>query len=193
MSETDVRIDRGEATRERLVRAAAYLLHRRGYHGVGLSEILKLAGAPKGVLYHHFPDGKPELAEAAIGLAAEIFARQVRSAGVRSRSRRGFIMAMARLTVKDLERTQFRAGCPLTTIALETAPYDERLSEACRKGFELWIEEAAGHFARLGSKKPRDEAELVLSTLEGALAIARSRQDTSIVTATAKRLGQMPA
>ncbi|MFY8043743.1 MAG: TetR/AcrR family transcriptional regulator, partial [Rhodoferax sp.] len=39
---------------------------RKGYHGVGLTELLSAAQAPKGVLYHHFPGGKAELAVAAI-------------------------------------------------------------------------------------------------------------------------------
>ena len=33
-------------------------LRRKGYHGVGLNELLADANAPKGVLYHHFPGGK---------------------------------------------------------------------------------------------------------------------------------------
>jgi TetR/AcrR family transcriptional repressor of lmrAB and yxaGH operons len=41
-------------------------LRTKGFHGVGLSELLAQAQAPKGVLYHHFPGGKTELAVAAI-------------------------------------------------------------------------------------------------------------------------------
>ncbi|MFN5881268.1 MAG: TetR/AcrR family transcriptional regulator, partial [Burkholderiales bacterium] len=41
-------------------------LRTRGYHGVGLNELLAAAQAPKGVLYHHFPGGKAELAVCAI-------------------------------------------------------------------------------------------------------------------------------
>ena len=53
-------------TRTRLITAMADALQRRGLHGVGLNEILRDAQAPKGVLYHHFPGGKTELAVAAI-------------------------------------------------------------------------------------------------------------------------------
>ena len=57
----------GERDREdRLIAAMLNALRRKGYHGVGLSELLTEAGAPKGVLYHHFPGGKSELAIAAI-------------------------------------------------------------------------------------------------------------------------------
>ena len=52
-------------TRERLIAAMSDLLERRGFHGVGLSELLAQAQAPKGVLYHHFPGGKTALMKAA--------------------------------------------------------------------------------------------------------------------------------
>ncbi|MDP1683903.1 TetR/AcrR family transcriptional regulator, partial [Hydrogenophaga sp.] len=62
-------------TRERLIAAMTDALRRRGLHGIGLTELLAQAGAPKGVLYHHFPGGKTELAVAAID---DVVARMLR-------------------------------------------------------------------------------------------------------------------
>lgn len=56
-------------TRSRLTSAMLVALQERGFHGVGLNELLKEAGGPKGVLYYHFPGGKSELAVASIALA----------------------------------------------------------------------------------------------------------------------------
>ncbi len=53
-------------TKQRLVSAMTDGLQRRGLHGTGISDVLREAGAPKGVLYHHFPDGKTGLALASI-------------------------------------------------------------------------------------------------------------------------------
>ncbi len=44
---------------ERIVHATASLLASRGYFGTGLSDIIARAEAPKGSLYHYFPEGKP--------------------------------------------------------------------------------------------------------------------------------------
>ena len=49
-------------TYTQLVRATSALMRRKGYAGVGLTEILTEAKLPKGSLYYHFPGGKPELA-----------------------------------------------------------------------------------------------------------------------------------
>lgn len=177
-----------KTTRDKLIEAAAYLFHRRGLHGVGVNEILTLAKAPKGVLYHHFPGGKPELAERAIDFAADIFADQIDEVGRNCRSRARFIKALGDLTTDDLKATKFKAGCPLATVALETAPDDPRLTEACKRGFDLWLETIAIHLSRLGAKEPKLEAEIILSSLEGAMAIARTRRNAKIVQDVARAL-----
>lgn len=58
-------------TRARLLEASLLLFRQRGYHGVGVSDILALAGAPRGSLYHHFPGGKDQIAVAVLELVTE--------------------------------------------------------------------------------------------------------------------------
>ena len=72
-------MSRRTPARTRLVTTAARLFRERGYHGVGLIEILAQAKAPKGSMYYAFPEGKADLALAAadhatIGLLAVITA-----------------------------------------------------------------------------------------------------------------------
>jgi TetR/AcrR family transcriptional repressor of lmrAB and yxaGH operons len=57
--------------RQRLIAAMTDALQRRGRHGSGLTGLLAAAKAPKGVLYHHFPGGKTELAVAAVEATVE--------------------------------------------------------------------------------------------------------------------------
>ncbi|WVM91571.1 TetR/AcrR family transcriptional regulator [Halopseudomonas pachastrellae] len=47
-----------EDSRKILVKTMQSALQSKGLHGVGLSEILKTAGLPKGSLYYHFPGGR---------------------------------------------------------------------------------------------------------------------------------------
>jgi len=188
-----IRQERGEKTRTRLIETAAYLFHRRGYAGVGINEILKLAKAPKGVLYHHFPGGKPELGVAAVVLSAEIFDDQIRAAAEEAKDASEFIVALGELTADDLMRTNFEAGCPLATIALETAPNEASLTAACRAGFEKWIATTADELSGFGLKDARSLAELVLTSLEGALAIARTQRDVGVVLRMSEKLADFAA
>ncbi len=52
--------------RSAIIAAAAKLFRRQGYAATGINEIADAAGAPKGSLYHYFPDGKDQIAEAAV-------------------------------------------------------------------------------------------------------------------------------
>ena len=158
-------------------------MHRKGYHGVGLNEILKQAKAPKGVLYHHFPGGKPNLGVAAIALSAGVFARQIAEATEAAQNRDDVLDALVQLTIDCLVSTDYVAGCPLATIALETAPQNAELSAACDAGFRLWIDAIAARLRAVGlnEEAAQVDAELMLACLEGAMAIARTRQDSAIV------------
>jgi AcrR family transcriptional regulator len=50
----DLRIERGRATRDRLIAAARDLFGERGYEGTSIEAVLDSAGVARGALYHHF-------------------------------------------------------------------------------------------------------------------------------------------
>ena len=54
-----------------MVRGAAALFSAKGAGGTSFSEIIAASGAPRGSIYHHFPDGKRQLAEEAVRWTAE--------------------------------------------------------------------------------------------------------------------------
>lgn len=60
--------ERSAATRSALVAAATTLFGTRGYHAVGIDEIVASAGVTKGALYHQFSD-KSELFAAVLDQA----------------------------------------------------------------------------------------------------------------------------
>jgi AcrR family transcriptional regulator len=62
---SDLRVERGKATRERLVATARELFGRDGYEATSVESVLKEAGVAKGSLYHHF-ENKPALFDAVL-------------------------------------------------------------------------------------------------------------------------------
>src|SRR5713101_3122226 len=58
-------------SRASMVRSAASLIRSRGVSATSLSDVLADSGAPRGSIYHHFPDGKKQLAEDAIRWTSE--------------------------------------------------------------------------------------------------------------------------
>src|SRR5207249_1860292 len=58
-------------SRARMVRSAASLIRTRGVAGTSFSDVLADSGAPRGSIYHHFPEGKEQLAADAIKWTSE--------------------------------------------------------------------------------------------------------------------------
>jgi TetR/AcrR family transcriptional regulator, lmrAB and yxaGH operons repressor len=162
-------------TRERLVQAMSRALQRRGYHGVGLTELLAAADAPKGVLYHHFPGGKEELAVVAIdATAAHITASLQRLVAARA-DPLPTLTAWLAMAEQQLVRSNFERGCPLATVALETTAADGPVRAALAQAFMQIRHGLAALLVGGGIAPARANglAALTVSAYEGALMQAR--------------------
>lgn len=163
------------SSRDRLVAAMTDALQRRGLHGMGLTELLAAAHAPKGVLYHHFPGGKSELAVAAIDAAVAWLCRGLdqmlqHRADPLDALRRWLAGAQT-----QLERSGFESGCPLATVALESTADDVQIRAALAAGFTALRERLAAVLVQAGVLPPRAAglATLIVAAYEGALIQAR--------------------
>lgn len=167
-------------TRDRLIAAMTDALRRRGLHGIGLTELLAQAGAPKGVLYHHFPGGKTELAVAAID---DVVVRMLRGLDALLASNPDPIEAtrlwMAGATAR-LSDTGFESGCPLATVALESTADDIALREALARAFATLRERIAQALVQHGEPHAQAQgiAALIVATYEGGLLQARVAQSS---------------
>src|SRR6476620_11380254 len=65
------------STREQMVSAMCDVMELHGYDGAGLNQVVEESGAPKGSLYHYFPDGKDGLAPAASKRAGRLVAGRI--------------------------------------------------------------------------------------------------------------------
>jgi TetR/AcrR family transcriptional repressor of lmrAB and yxaGH operons len=141
-----------------------------------LQDILAASGSPRGSLYFHFPGGKEEIGKAALTLAGEAVRLTIAKAAESSGDAETFLTGLVRGMAADLEKSNFREGCPIATTALETAAQSEVLGAATRAAFQKWQLEIKRGLFRFGM--PAGDADLVatlvLSQLEGALLLART-------------------
>lgn len=156
--------------------AAVKLFRQQGYHGTALHDILAVGGAPRGSLYFHFPKGKEEIGAAALSLAGEAVRQAIVQAAEKSDSAESFLVRIVRAMASDLERSDYREGCPIATTALETAAQSEVLGAATRTAFQKWELEIKRGLFRFGLTSGDADlvATMVLSQLEGALLLART-------------------
>jgi TetR/AcrR family transcriptional regulator, lmrAB and yxaGH operons repressor len=166
------------ATRDQIIETTCDLIELQGYHATGLNQIIKESGSPKGSLYYHFPGGKEELAVEAIRrVGATVLTRIQENLAlieVPADAIRTFIMNVA----YHVELSEFRAGGPITTIALETASTSVPLREACQLIYSGW-QEAFAQKLRTGGL-PADRARsisiLIIASIEGGVILCRTEQ-----------------
>ena len=168
--------------RERMLHAAVRLISTQGVAGTGLREIVAASDAPRGSLQHYFPGGKDQLVTEAITISGEVAARRVLRLAdhLPSRTPGALFAAIAGAWCDIYTRRGFAEGCPIAATAADSAATSPVLREAARRAMDRWQGSVAEALVGLGVPEHRAGplALLMLSALEGALIMARSRQDT---------------
>lgn len=173
---------KGEATQQRMVESMLELIQTHGYAGTGLNAVLAHSGAPKGSLYFHFPEGKEQLGERAVGLAADQFEALIAGALTSARPQQSagrVVESVVALLCDFLEANDFTVGCPVSVVALEMGGESDRLRTACEQAYDRWIAPVNDFLVARGHdrRSARSTASSVVSMVEGAMIVARTRKD----------------
>jgi AcrR family transcriptional regulator len=145
---------KGRATRDRIVAAAAGEIYLRGVARTSLDEIKAAAGVSSSQLYHYFAD-KQELVLAVIDHQTDAILA-VQEPYIDHLDSFAALRAW-REQIVALQRAQHcQGGCPLGTIAGELAETDPQARAGVAAGFERW--EGA---IRCGLRAMHERGELV--------------------------------
>jgi TetR/AcrR family transcriptional repressor of lmrAB and yxaGH operons len=160
--------------RARMTESAVRLLAQRGLQATSFSEVLELSGAPRGSIYHHFPDGKDQLIGAALELAGGRMHELLGSwAGQSAEQLTASFLAVWRTI---LTRSEFGAGCAVAAVTI--AADSPALLDQTAEIFRSWRAQLAGLLEQ-GGLEPghaaRFSATLVASS-EGAVIMSRAEQ-----------------
>lgn len=162
--------------KDRMIAAARRLFREHGYLGTALSDVVTESAAPRGSMYFHFPGGKEELAtEVTLLHAGDHIANMNRAAATTSTAAQ-LIAAFIGRECDDLVASNYREGCAMAPIVIESTPASDHLSDATRRAFQDLITTLAARLTEKGL--PRDRAVQlatnVWSSLEGALILSRA-------------------
>jgi AcrR family transcriptional regulator len=165
-------------TRERMVRSAALLLREHGYAGTGFRDVVAHAEAPWGSIYHHFPGGKAQLAEEAVGFAGDLVARVIADGPADDPV--AALRLFRRIWAQALESSDFRAGCPVVAVATEAPADVPALTDAAGAAFARWTGQLAAILRGAGVPRGRARrlATTVVAAVEGAIVLCRAERST---------------
>ena len=157
--------------------AAQRLFRQRGYHATGLADILQLAGAPKGSMYHHFPGGKEAIGVCVIeNITAGLLGLFAAS---RARSTENVVLQVGAQMATVMEKTSYELCILFAAFAAErkTSPL---LGDAVARAYDQ-LTSAIEQRLRSEGHAPRaakDTALTVTALLEGGSMLSQAQQST---------------
>ncbi|MEV4326202.1 TetR/AcrR family transcriptional regulator [Microbispora rosea] len=183
---TSARVRAASAKRQRLMAAAAQVVHQQGAERTTIADIARAADVPVGNVYYYFKT-KDELVAAAL---AE------HSRHLRDLTERLERLADPRERLKGLVETWVgqrdlaaRYGCPTGTLAAELDKRDEGgLDAEAGKVIRLLLEWVEQQFRELGLPEPDGLALTLVGAYQGMSLLANALRDPQIMTREGARL-----
>ena len=164
------------ATRDRIVEATGQLMRYQGYGATSVKQIVDQARVTTGSLYHFFPEGKRQVAAAALQSTASAYIALMPLLLDPHDDLGTAVRAFFGAAADDIERAGWATMCPVGTVAAEVADVEPQLRAVCADIVASWIADAETYFA--GRGLARDDAHtltvLALTALEGAFVLGRT-------------------
>ncbi|KUI47799.1 TetR family transcriptional regulator [Mycobacterium sp. GA-1199] len=171
---------RPDRSRAALIDTAALLFRRQGYAATGVNQILELAEVKAGSLYHHFPEGKQQLAAAVVARVGADIEQRLRDLLATEAPVPDLIDGWLDLMASGLTSDP-RDGCPIEPIATESVDASALVRQASATAFAGWRRAIAERLHADGSAQ--DDAEqtalALIALIEGALILGRIAGDTA--------------
>lgn len=167
------------SARDEIVLTLFDLFRRGGYDAVSIADISEATGLGKSSLYHHFPGGKPDMAEAVADFASALMRAQVfdRLAGEAPLEKK--LRAMAAFVTEMYGG----GGAPCLISSMMISPNaGPRAIETVRSIMTEWIAALAAALRAEGvpASEARKRATGALVAIQGALVVARATGDRKI-------------
>jgi len=165
---------RDRDSRAELIATMARLLRDQGYTASGRAQLLAESGISNGSLYHYFPGGMEELAEAALAASGRAVADALSEALDRAPNTAAGVIRFLDIA-RDAADGDECAGCPVAPTALESPMISPRLRDVAAQCFDEWEALIAARLRTEGWKSAAatQTASATLALIEGALLLAR--------------------
>lgn len=176
-----------ENTRKRILQAAFEEMHRHGYQGLRVDQVLNKTGLKKGALYHHFPSKQ------ALGYAVleELIEERIRRLWIDPLKKYDDPLTGLQTMYERIGKVWtdefFSLGCPLNNLAQEMSPIDAGFRERIQGFFQFWRDAFAAALQQgqqQGIVDPvvdcKQSAMFLISAMEGALGMTKNQRDKSV-------------
>lgn len=161
---------------DRIVRVAAARFRENGVDGMGVADLMRDAGLTHGGFYRHFAS-RDELVAEAIECALDDGARAVDAV---AKLRESPLAALVDAYLSMAHRDDLATSCAVTTLAADVARCNDQARSAYTRQVRAYLELLIRLIAGDKRRSRRTKAIAALSTLVGAVSMARAVNDEKL-------------
>jgi AcrR family transcriptional regulator len=138
------------------------------------SDVLAESGAPRGSIYHHFPNGKEQLAGDAIRWTSERVLAHQREC--RATTPAGVLDCFIDMWRQVVLTSGGAAGCVVAGVAIDTPADDRATIDLVRATFRSWVDLLGKQLGSVGvpARRASRIAVATVAGMEGALILCRA-------------------
>lgn len=165
--------------KERILAEAEKLFAKKGYYGLGLSELLKACGIPKGSFYYYFPEGKIQLIQETLRYSYQRMERGITSNILVEPTALASFERMAQHLADSVASGRHFASLFLTMISIESVYLDARIQRVCSRIYEDWQDMYAQYLMRCGFEQEESvcKAQAIFALIHGSMISSWIKQD----------------
>jgi len=175
--------EKGIKTKAKIVETARELFHKNGVKATSVDEILKISGAGKSQFYHYFKN-KDDIVHAVLQFYLEIFKQGTGSLKLQINSWDD-LEEFFYSHIRGIEMFNSERSCPIGSIGNELSSENELIRQDVNLIFEYVRNNLSNFFADLKAEgklnktaDPESLADFGISTVQGALLLAKVRKDS---------------
>jgi TetR/AcrR family transcriptional repressor of nem operon len=168
-----------QRSRDLIVKTAAKTFRERGVDGIGLADLMKAAGLTHGGFYGHFAS-RDELIAEAVEFALGEGGRAMAAVAGSKPSRKAAVALLIDAYLSLAHRDQVGTSCAVATMANDVSRRDARCRSAYTRQVGSYLDLLVGLVAAEKRKSRRAKAIAALSTLVGAVSMARAVNDEKL-------------
>jgi AcrR family transcriptional regulator len=170
--------DNEGGSRRRMIEAAIDLMRGSGLSGAGINEIVRASAAPKGSVYHFFPDGKQQLVAEALTDYSGRVARFIDTALSARKAAPDKVKSLFAAFARRVEEGAYVRSCAFGAVCLDLDAELDDLRIVVADAFADWVDLIARHFDFGDARRERSFAAILLTAIEGAYIRARAEQSS---------------
>jgi AcrR family transcriptional regulator len=174
---------KGQATRDRIVAAAAQLMFDRGVAGTTTEDVQRAAGVSPSQIYHYFGD-KKSLVKAVIAYDTDLIL-SVQQPMLSLLDSFEALEAWRDVIIDVQVERNCAGGCPIGSLASELSEHDAEARAALVAGFARWQTAIRDGLTAMQNRDelgadadPEFLALATLTALQGGLLMSQARRDT---------------